>query len=406
MWKFIRPKPPRVYLDHAAATPLTAAVKRAMEVVEREHFANPSALHKEGVAARQVIKSARAKLARCLKVRPEHITYTGSGTESNNLAIIGTVYACHSTGVAYEDMEIVTTAIEHPSVSEACAFAARLGVKILTVDTDSEGRVQPAAFESVLSEKTVLVSVAYINSEVGVIQPLKKLTRIVRKCEKLHGTNIHVHADAAQAPYWEPCQFDALLVDILSLDAGKCGGPKGVGVVAVRHGVMLAPVLFGGPQERALRPATENTVGIVGASNAIIAAQERRGEVTARIRKLRDKLLHELLQLEDVVVNGSLEHRVANNINVSIPGIDSEFLAISLDEAGVAASTKSACSGASGGGSGVVLAITRDAARATSTLRLTLGPTTTEHDVAFATQQIVATIKKLQAQQKGLTQAS
>ncbi len=371
----------RVYLDHAAATPLLPAVARAMHAVEAVHFANPSAIHAEGVAARKVVDGARAKLARLLAVREPGIVFTGSGTESNNLAIIGTVQARHQAGVAYTDMEVVTTAIEHPSVTRAMEYLETLGVKVLRVPVSELGHITYEKFVAALTPKTVLVSFAYVNSEVGVVQRVSKLARAAAEAAKRWSTSIVVHVDAAQAPLWLPCQLDRLHVDLMSLDAGKCGGPKGVGVVAMRHGVTLAPVLFGGPQEGGLRPATENVSGIVGGVVALMAAQEGYKARAIKVTALRDEFMAALLQINCVVINGDRESRVANNVNISIPGLDSEFAVICLDEAGIACSTKSACSGAGGGGSHVVKAITGDAARATSTIRFTLGPNTTEAEI-------------------------
>ncbi len=403
-WPF-KSKPTRIYLDHAAATPLLPAVVEAIRTVEARHFANPSAIHAEGVAARREIDGARTSLARLLGVREPGIIFTGSGTESNNLAIIGAVYAKHKQGVLFSEMEVVTTVIEHPSVLQTVAFLETLGVVVQRLGVNELGHLRVAELEAVLSPKTVVVTFAYVNSEVGVIQKVGRLARVVRAYEKTNGTRIYVHLDAAQAPLWLPCQLEPLHVDLMSLDAGKCGGPKGVGVVAMRHGVALAPVLFGGPQEGGLRPATENVVGIVGAVAALEEAQLGYKARAAAVSKLRDTFIEQLLEINGVVLNGDKEDRVANNVNISIPGIDSEFAVICLDAAGIACSTKSACSGAGGGGSVVVKAMISDippessngqAVRATSTIRFTLGPDTTavelSHTVAVLKVHIAKTL--------------
>lgn len=399
MWQFFQMlslrKPARIYLDHAAATPLLPMVARVMRAVEAAHVANPSAIHAEGVAARKVVEGARAKLARLLHVREQGIVFTGSGTESNNLAIIGTVTARHKAGVAYADMEVITTAIEHPSVTKTMEYLETLGVGVVRVPVSKLGHIDYIAFVAVLTPKTVLASFAYVNSEVGVVQRVSKLARAAAEAAKKWGTSIVVHVDAAQTPLWLPCQLDRLHVDLMSLDAGKCGGPKGVGVVAMRHGVTIAPVLFGGPQEGGLRPATENVVGIVGAVEALTLAQADWEARSARIRALRDQFITELLKIEGVVLNGDPEERVANNVNISILGVDSEFAVICLDEAGIAASTKSACSGAGGGGSMVVMAMTSDAARATSTVRFTLGPNTTAAELKRTAQILKDHVSKM-----------
>lgn len=371
----------RIYLDHAAATPLLPKVASLMCRIEQENFANASSIHREGVEAGRLLASARAKLARSLQIRTNDITFTGSGTESNNLAIVGTIFARQQAGLAYTEMEVITTAIEHPSVLETMKFLERLGVLVHYVPIKENGLVDRTALTQLLSSRTVLVSLAYVNSEVGVIQPVAAVGRLIRAFAKEQQTKIIFHTDAAQAPLWLNCELEPLQVDILTLDAGKCGGPKGVGIVARRHGVPLAPVLFGGPQESGLRPATENVVGIVGAVEAVVLVQENYQERSSKVRALRDQFIADLTAFKGVVVNGDLVERVANNVNISIPGLDSEFAVICLDEAGVAASTKSACSGAGGGLSAVVMAMTGDAARAHSTIRFTLGPDTTEAEL-------------------------
>ena len=401
--KFFTTKKKRIYLDYAAATPVRSAVLAVMQPYDRDLFANPSAIHAQGVAARQAIDTAREKLARTLKIRPSGIIFTGSGTESNNLAILGTVQARHAAGGAYADMEVVATEIEHPSVSQVLVHLTTLGVQVRYVAVDTEGSVHVDALREVLSNKTVLVSFAYVNSEIGTVQEVGKLTRIVRAAEKEYDTRIVVHIDAAQAPLWLPCQLDALQVDILTLDAGKCYGPKGVGVLAMRHGVVLSSVSYGGSQESGLRPATENTGGIIGAVEALCIAQAGYSQRAATTALLRDIAIAQLCNINGVVLNGSSSLRVANNINISIPGIDSEFAVISLDAAGIACSTKSACSGASGDGSAVVQVISGSLERATSTIRFTLGEETSAQELSKTAAVLKQHVLKMRAAQARLT---
>jgi len=382
--KFLTSKKRRIYLDYAAATPVRQRVLDSMQRFYRDDFANPSAIHQEGVRARTAINDAREKIARTLKVRPEHVYFTGSGTESNNIAILGTIEAKKQEGVAYADMEVISTPLEHPSVLKTLEHLQSLGVTVVYVGVSDEGLIRIKSVQQLLSEKTVLVTFAYVNSEIGVIQEVGKITRAVRAFEKKHAVHIYVHTDAAQAPLWLSCEIDRLTVDLLTLDAGKCYGPKGVGVLVLRHGVTLMPVSYGGPQEGGLRPATENVAGIVGAAEAIVLAQSQYEIRAQKVHKLRDYMIEELLKIDRVVLNGSKEQRVANNINISIPGIDSEFAVVVLDEKGIACSTKSACSGAGGGGSSVVLAISHDDARASSSIRFSLGEETTHTEIKRA----------------------
>jgi cysteine desulfurase len=219
----------------------------------------------------------------------------------------------------------------------------------------------------------------------------------VRAFEKESGARILVHTDAAQAPLWLSCALDSLGVDVLSLDAGKCYGPKGVGVLACVHDAHLAPHFFGGDQEGGLRPGTENTGLIVGAAESLCIAQDGYKSRSERATVLRDIFFAQLETIEGVVRNGSQEDRVANNINISIPGIDSEFAVITLDEKGIACATKSACGGARGDGSSVVFAITQDKERATSTLRFSLGEETTIQELEQTGAILKAHVAKIRA---------
>lgn len=381
--RFISPKPKRIYMDMAAATPVRKSVFEAMKPYFSDEFANPSAIHKEGQHARRAIEEARTLVGKTLEVKPECVFFTGSGTESNNLAIIGRIEQLVSKGATYSDLEILTTELEHPSVREAMTVLRQKGVGIKMLAVSEEGVISIESLHALLSPKTALVSFSYVNSEIGTIQPVGKLVRAVREYEQLSGKRIPVHLDAAQAPLWLSCQFDRLGADLLALDAGKCFGPKGVGLLIKKRDIELAPVQFGGGQEGGLRPATENVAGIVGAAKALEFAQGNYEVREAEVSEVRDYFFGQVAeQLPQAIVNGAMgDGRVANNVNISIPEIDSEFAVVVLDSKGVAASTKSACSGAGGGESRVVKTISDDAARAKSTLRFTFGSEVTKTDV-------------------------
>lgn len=369
----------RVYLDWAAATPLSAASYQAMVPYLTGSFGNPSAIHAEGQTARSAVEAARAQVATALQVRPEYITFTSGGTEGNNLAILGVIESLHSQGRTYESMSVVTTEIEHPSVGKTCAALGQRGVNVRYVQVTESGKVDLEHLRTLLDTSTVLLSTALINSEIGTIQPARAIHKVLRAAESKYASKIYLHLDAAQAPLWVNCQFDALTADFVTLDAAKCCGPKGVGVLVRSKRADIVPVVHGGGQESGLRPGTENVAGIVGAAVAITEAQlgwKTRAEAVASVRD--QAIEHIQSELPQALVNGATqEDRVANNINISIPGLDTEFAAVVLDKHGFAVSTKSACSGAGGGASAVVLATTADPARATATLRITLGPDTT-----------------------------
>ncbi len=389
----------RVYLDYGAATPLHDEVRNSMEPWLQGNFANASAIHTEGVVVREAIEHAREALASTLHIRQSGIVFTSGGTESNQCAVVGVVEALRHSGRAYRDIQIITTKIEHPSLLGVCEVLKERGVEISFMEVDEAGSIIEQSLTNLLNEKTVLVTYAYANSEIGTVQNVKQISRVIKKYNQEQGTEILSHLDASQAPLWLPCALDQLGIDIMTLDAGKCYGPKGVGVLAFRHGVMLKAEYQGGGQEGGLRSGTENVPGVIGCVTALTRAQASWKERSERVAKLRDHLLNELTKIDGVVRNGppSKADRIANNVNISIPGIDGEFAVITLDRHGIAVSTKSACGSAKGGVSEVVFEISHDEARANSTIRFTLGEETTEAELDQATHILEGHIMKTRA---------
>lgn len=372
----------RIHLDYASTTPIHPEILATMQPFFTELWANASAIYREGVIARKAIEDARTELARTLRVRARDITFTSGGTESNNLALIGVVEALHESGRAWSDMEIVSTRIEHASITDTLAYLEKRGVRIVYAPIDTDGLIDVHSFESLLTPQTVLVTFAYANSEVGVVQDVKKISRVVRLFNESHAKQCVVHVDASQAPLWLPCALDQLGVDLMTLDAGKCYGPKGVGVLVHRHGVRLNPFIHGGGQEGGLRSGTENTALVIGAVKAIVRAQAEYGSRSLSVAELRDRGISLLTrEVPGSVINGSRSARIANNINISIPGLDTEYATIWLDSRGVACSTKSACGALETTGSQVVREMTGDTDRAISTLRFTLGEESTFADL-------------------------
>lgn len=402
--RFIKKK--RIYLDHAATTPVRPEVYKVMEPYFSERFGNASSIHVEGQTTKAAVDDARLRVARTLKVRPRDITFTSGGTESNNLAILGHIeYLIHEAKVSAAEIEIISTGTEHPSVTKVLDWITEHGVKVHQAPIDEAGLIVIDEFKALLSPKTRLVTVAYANSETGVVQPLSKLGRLIAAFEKEQGTTILFHADGAQAPLWLPCDPERLHVDMISLDAGKCYGPKGAGVLVHRPKAKLSAVTYGGSQESGLRPGTENTPLIVGTAKALELAQTDYQARSERVSKLRDYLVAQLQQaIPDAVLNGSPTDRLANNVNISIPGLDTEFAVVTLDKEGIAASTKSACSGADGGGSAVVRHMTGDEERAASTIRFSLGEDTKRSEIDRAVAVLAAHVKKMRAFQETLTQ--
>lgn len=367
----------RVYLDYAAATPVAPEVMVVMLPYFSELFGNAGAVHAEGRAAREAIDEARTQLARILTVRPEGITFTSGGTEANNLAIFGTL----ATSTVAQP-EVITTEVEHPSVLEAMHELEKRGVKVTYLPVQESGLVDKKVLAAALTLNTVLVTFAYANSETGVVQDVRALVRTVQEFARAHAVSIRTHIDASQAPLWLPLGMDALGADMMTLDAGKCYGPKGLGVLARKHGAPIVSQTYGGQQEAGLRAGTENTPLILGGAAAFVRAEKGREERVERTRAVRDYLLERLQEIfPNAVLNGAKEDRLANNVNISLPGMDTEYAVMYLDAHGIAVSTRSACGALGKTGSHVIRAMTHDEERATATLRVTLGEVTTRDDV-------------------------
>jgi cysteine desulfurase len=365
-----------------------------MRQFESQVFANVGGTHHEARAARAALSKARTDVAEVLRTVPHNVVFTSGGTESNNLALCGVIENLFKGGRAYEDMEIISTEIEHPSILEPLRALAKKGVVVKFAPVTNDGRIKQKDFQALISEKTVLITFAYANSEVGTVQDVRALSRAVRLLRtKWKSSYPYIHLDASQAPLWLSCKMDSLGVDMVSIDAGKCYGPKGVGVLALRGNVQLEPVLRGGAQEGGLRPGTENVGAIVGCAAALTRAQvsvEERSSEVAKCRKFFEEKLAEAFPT--LVVNGSCEHRLPNNLNVSIPGLDGEYAVVGLDVRGVACSTRSACKmneSTEEGGSHVLRALGLPQDVVLGAIRFSLGEGTTKKQLA----QTVALLK-------------
>lgn len=385
-----------MYLDAAASTPLSPAVLKAMRPYFRRNFGNPGSVHKEGVEARRALGEARVSVARTLLVRTEEITFTSGGTEANNLALFGVIDTYLKQGRKPESLHVLSTTLEHSSVLTCLKKLQERGVVVEYIPLKEDGLVDVDTFAKLLRKETVLVSVHYVNGEIGVIQPLRDISRAIGAYRARYSVDTpHFHTDASQAPLYLDCALEHVGVDMMTLDGQKIYGPKGIGVLIHRRSVLLAPQIVGGGQEAGLRSGTEPVPLVVGFASALREASNGRSRNVSRITKLRDVLLQSLtLKLPPFLVNGSMTSRVPNNVNISFPGIDTEYLVIRLDRRGVAASTRSACEGKETY-SHVVYALSQDQARARSTLRLTLPLEISARKVRRAAKIIAQEIKIL-----------
>jgi cysteine desulfurase len=366
----------RIYLDHAATTAARAEVIAAMTPL-LEAF-NPNSLHAEGRAARAVVDSAREAVARVLGAAPREIVFTGGGSESIGLAIAGAARAASARG-----RHVVTVATEHHAVLHAVDALERDGWRVTRLAVDQRGLVDPAAFDAALTPETTLASVMLANNEIGVVQPVAELARIARE----HG--VLLHTDAIQAPGWLPLDVEALGVDLLSLSGHKFHGPKGVGVLYVRRGTPLEPLIVGGGQEHGLRAGTENVAGIAGFAVALTLADAERPETAPRVQALRDRLEGGIVAaVPGVVVNAARAPRLPNNLSVAFADVPSDALLIRLDLEGVAASAGSACAAGSLEPSHVAAALGLDDRHVRGVIRFSLGRNTTAAELDEALRRL------------------
>jgi len=356
---------PRIYFDHSATTPLDPRVLDAMLPFLADSFGNPSSLHHEGRVARDAVETGRAQVASLIGAEAGEIIFTASGTEADNLALVGAVRASGTPG------HVVTSTIEHAAILETCRALAGTGTRVSYLPVDRDGRVRTESLLRALHSQVTVVSIMAAHNVVGTLQPIQELAHLTR----LHG--VLFHTDAVQAGGKIPLDVNSPGVDLLSLSAHKLHGPKGVGALYVRKGTKLAPILFGGGQERGLRSATENVAGIVGFGAAAAIAREELAEEAARLRQLRDHIAQELeRKLPHVYFFGHPTERLPGHLSLGIRGSEREVGALlaSLDSSGVAVSAGSACSAHHAGEpSGVLLAMGYDAEQARGLIRISLG---------------------------------
>ncbi len=373
-----------IYLDHAATTALDPRVLDAMLPYFTTEYGNASSIYTLGRHAMQAIDGAREQVAELLGCRPTEITFTGGGSESDNLAIKGVAFTSQKKG-----QHLITSPIEHHAVLHTCQYLERFGFQTTYVPVDSYGRVDPDDVARAITDSTVLVSIMYANNEVGTIEPIAEIGRICR------ARKIPFHVDAVQAGGALPVDVADLNADLLSLSAHKFYGPKGVGMLYTRQGVRLLPQLQGGSQERGKRAGTENVAGIVGAAAALRLAYEELPRVTPRITALRDRLISGVLTIPGSHLTGHPTERLPNNASFMFEGIEGESILLSLDLHGIAASTGSACTSGSVDPSHVLLAMHYSPEEARGTLRLTLGKDNTDADVDAVLAVLPGIIEKI-----------
>jgi cysteine desulfurase len=377
----------RIYLDYNATTPVDPAVLDAMLPYFAETFGNASSIHSPGQRARGAVDGARASVAALLGAKLSEIVFTSGGTESDNLALFGVVAASQEPR-----KHIITTAIEHHAVLNSAQALEKLGVAVSYIPVGHEGVVDLADIRRAITPETILISVMHANNELGTIQPIEEISRIAAAAKVLF------HCDAVQTAGKLPLDVNRLGVDLLSISAHKMYGPKGTGALYVRSGTPLEPQFHGGHHERDRRPGTENVPGIVGLGRAADLARKNLMTDCTRITSLRNRLEEALLAAcPDARVNGKAAQRVPNTSNISFHAAGGEALVIALDLQGIACSTGAACSSGAVGPSHVLIAIGLSADQARSSLRFSLGRTTTPEEIDQAIAVIPQAVERLRA---------
>jgi len=380
--------PKRVYMDHAAGRPVAPQVVEAMLPYMKTFYGNPSSLHQFGQEARKALEDARTKIAELINAeRKESIIFTSGATESNNMAIKGVANRNKDRGT-----RIITSSIEHMSVVNTCKFLTTKGFEAVFLPVDNYGFVKLESLEKELSDKTVIVSIVYANGEIGTIQPMKEISKIV------HSKNAYLHVDATAAYGQVPIDVKEEGIDLLTISSNDMYGPKGVGALYVKEGIRIEPLLHGGGQERGLRSGTEGLPSIVGFGKAAeIAKNEMRPE-GKRLVRLRDRLIDGLLKpIPYSFLNGHPTKRLPDNVSVRYSFIEGESMLLSLDMMGVAASSGSACTAKTLEPSHVLLAIGLKHEEAHGSLMFTLGRQNTEEEVDYVVSLMPSIVKRLRA---------
>lgn len=378
----------RIYMDYASAPLVSRAALDAMRRAERLG-GNPGGIHTEAVHAMHSLDESRTSIASQLGVKAREIILTSGLTESNNLAILGVARSLERTRRTLKGTHWIVSAIEHTCVLDSFGEIERLGGVVSHVQPDEKGRITPSSVASCLRPETVMVSVGWANNEIGTVQQLSKIQSVIEKHEKMHGTRVLLHSDAGQAPLYISSTAHSLGVDLLSLGGNKLYGPHGIGALYVGSRADIVRITQGGPQERKLRPGTESVALAAGFAAAYAWVTNVREREARRIGNIRNSMAVSLQGcIPGLVINGDTEYALPHMLNVSIPNIQSEYVTLALDRAGVAVSTKSACREGEESESHVVAALGQDAWRARNTLRFSLGYEITEKDARKAVQAL------------------
>lgn len=375
-------KAKEIYVDNSATTMLNPEVLDAMLPFLKQNYGNPGSMHEKGIVAKKAMRESREMVARHLGCHPREIIFTGSGTESDNLAVLGYVRANKEKG-----KHIITTKIEHHAVEECFKELEKEGFAVTYVDVDENGLIEMDRLKDSIRDDTFFMSVIYANNEIGTVQNIIELSKICKE------NSIVLHTDACQATSYLEIDVNKLGVDLMTINGSKIYGPKGIGVLYKNKKVKINPIIFGGGQEFGYRSGTENIANIVGFAKALdIERKDSINEYT-RLEKLRNRLIDGLLKIPDTVLNGDKDKRLPNNVNVSFLNIEGESVLLYLNELGIYASTGSACSSKSLEPSYVILATGRPKEIAHGSIRFSLGKHITEEDIDYILKKMPGVVE-------------
>lgn len=375
------------YLDNAATTQTDKKVVEAMLPYFSEIYGNPGSMHQKGLEAKEAVEESREKIAKLIGADEREIIFCSGGTESDNLALIGVANAYKKKG-----NHIITLKIEHHAVLDSCKYLEEDGFKITYIDVEKNGIVDPEKIKKAITKETILISVMYANNEIGTIQPIAQISKIAKE------KNILFHTDACQAAGYLDLDVNELGVDLMTLNGSKIYGPKGIGLLYIRKGTVITPLIRGGGQEKGIRSGTENVPGIVGFAKALEIAQKEKRSESKRVAELKDKLLNGLRdKISNIIINGDLKKRLPNNVNISFLGVEGESMLLHLDSKGICASTGSACSSHSLEPSHVIKALGLSDEASHGSLRFSLGRHTTKEDIEKVLKELPIIVKSLRA---------
>jgi cysteine desulfurase len=374
----------RVYMDYAATTPVDPRVFKAMKPYFSEKYGNSVSLHKQGREAKEALEESRKTITEMMNAKPNELIFMGSATESTNMALKGIAFANRKKG-----KHIVTSKIEHHCVLEPARWLEKQGFEITRLPVDKYGFIDTNQLEKAIRKDTILVSIMHANNEIGTIQDIEKIGKICKE------KGVYFHSDAAQSFGKIPIDTKKMSIDLLSISSHKMYGPKGVGGLYIRKGTKIDPLLHGGGHEFRKRSSTVNVAGIVGFAEATRIQKKEMASDAKNQTALRDRLINELLKIEDVQLTGHPTERLPNNASFWFAYIEGESLLMQLDMNGVSASTGSACSSESLEASHVLLAIGLKPQEAHGSLRLSLGKYTTNEDVDYVLEVVPKSVERL-----------